>query len=721
MTNNEIEVPWGPTGEVVYKRTYSRTKPDGTKETWPETAERVATGNLALVYGAPDTWSKEVWEEFAELCHYITTFRIIPAGRHLWATGVKGRQYLFNCHVAGFEQKLSRHFEFTFMRLMEGGGVGANYSTEYLRQFGKPRNDVEVHIVCDPMHPDYEDMLSAGLLSDGYDADWAGSFEVEDSREGWAAAQTDLIDTAMSTEPVKHKERVYDVSRVRGKGARLKTFGGTASGPLPFARMMIETGKVLSEAAHSAHDFLTPLQAMEIDHETGRCVVSGGNRRSARMSILPWDDDFIFEFLACKTDPSKHWTTNVSVAIDNEFTTLLSLSEADADRMDAPVWDHWLLAQAVHARVVEGMLTNGEPGYWNKELSNAGEPTPVIATNPCGEIALESAEPCVLGHVNLDAFAPKTKGTKRDILGLVTAHRLMTRFLIRATYGDMNDPMQRDVLARNRRIGVGHLGTQSFWAKLGVRYSDVPNHRPAQAFLLDMGDVVDKAAQSYAFTLRIPVPVKTRTVAPTGSIAKLPGVSEGIHPIYARFFERRVRFSLNDPDQANTVLEARASGLTVEVDMMDPSESTAIIVYPTKEKLMDEVTALGLDPREVVQSAEQISVEDMLSFQQMYQVYWADNAVSFTVNVPAEKHQQDSMVNDPSAPVPPPSKERMDEVSKTLIRFLPTLKGTTLMVDGSRPQAPYTRITEAQYESALVKSVADSTDEDCASGACPIR
>ena len=118
----------------------------------------------------------------------------------------------------------------------------------------------------------------------------------------------------------------------------------------------------------------------------------------------------------------------------------------------------------------------------------------------------------------------------------------MTRFLIRATYGDVNDPKRGLSWTANRRIGVGHLGVQGFWAKHGLRYSRIPGDPKAESLLYVMSQAVREMARAYAFELRIPEPVKVTTVAPTGSIAKLPGVSEGIHPIYARHFERRVRF-----------------------------------------------------------------------------------------------------------------------------------------------------------------------------------
>ncbi|MGW0861330.1 ribonucleoside-triphosphate reductase, adenosylcobalamin-dependent [Streptomyces sp. NPDC002611] len=693
----DFQVPFGPTGQLVYERTYSRTLADGSKETWPDTVRRVARGNLALVHG-PDmeSWPQHARDEHDELVAFMDVFAVIPAGRHLWATGVKGRQYLFNCHVAPWGDRLSRHFEFTFMRLMEGGGVGGNYSSKYLRKYGAPRRELEVHVVCDPMHQDYEEMRAAGLLSDEYDSDWAGAFEVEDSREGWASALVDLIDTFMTDDEVKHKQRVYDVSRVRCKGSRLKTFGGTASGPGPFARMLAEVGRILSDSAAEVGEWavephLTPTEAMEIDHAIAECVVSGGVRRSARMAIVAWDDPFIDQFLMCKLDGSKHWTTNISVEIDDRF--MQALNEVTDGRHAEAV--------EVHNRVVAGMLHNGEPGLWNSSYSNEGEVGEVIATNPCGEIALEPAENCNLGHVNLDHFAPKAKHGPIDRVGLARAHRLMARFLTRATYGDVTDAEQAAKLAANRRIGVGHLGVQGFLAKQGFRYSTASYSERFRSLLADMHDVVRDEAREYAFQLRIPEPVKVTTVAPTGSIAKLPGVSEGIHPIYARHFLRRVRFSMTDPAQVKTVNDAVLAGHLVEKCIYDQSGNTMVVAYPTKEKLVAEVEAMGYDPA-IVESADEIPLDAMLAFQAMYQTEYADNAVSFTVNFPEGAYT-------------------VDEAAKIIRMWLPDLKGTTLMPDGTRAQAPYERISTEEFSQYLVTTVEDSTDEDCATGACPVR
>lgn len=697
----EDTTPWGPTGKTVYERTYRRSRKDGSRETWPETVDRVVTGNLSLVYGDPDTWSQPIKDEHKEVSALMRDMKILPAGRHLWASGVPGRQYLFNCHVSGWGEKLSDHFSFSFLRLMEGGGVGANYADKNLQKYGSVRRSLRVHIVCDPAHPDYAKMVEAGLLSAWYSHEWTGAFPVEDSREGWSSALVDLIDTFMTDAEVKHHDRVYDVSRVRAEGQPLRTFGGTASGPAPLGKLLRETGAILSEHGARPSGFLTPLGAMAIDHEIGACVVAGGNRRSARMSILPWDDPFIFDFIACKRDPSQHWTTNISVEIDDRFTQHLNQLKGGA-----PPVGYRDRAQKVLRAVIEGMLTDGEPGLWNSSLSNVGEPREVVCTNPCGEIALMPWENCNLGHVNMDAYARDANNPVRwpDNRGMLQAHRLMTRFLIRATYGDVTDPKQAQVLAENRRIGVGHFGVQGFLTKNGLRFSEAGRSAWFAQTLRMCYQAVRQEARDYAFELRIPEPVKVTTVAPTGSIAKMPGRTEGIHPVYARHFIRRVRFSTVDPDQVATVEELRAQGYRVEPCTY--AANTVVVEFPTRESLVDEVTALGLDGVSLVESADEISLRDMLGMQALYQAEYADNAVSFTVNIPEGKY-------------------RATEVEEVLTAYLPNLKGTTLMPDGTRPQAPYERISETLFRALADEighaDVGDSVDEECSNGACPIR
>lgn len=211
---------------------------------------------------------------------------------------------------------------------------------------------------------------------------------------------------------------------MRPFGAKLKTFGGRASGPLPLARMLIDVCEVLSEIA-TVGGSLNGIAAMEIDHAIAQCVVAGGVRRSARMSMMHWQDPQIEEFVRCKQETGKHWTTNISVIVDDLFWTALNMP----NQVSIMVRDQ---AHKALKWITDGMVANGEPGFWDSSLSNQGEPNEVVCTNPCGEITLQEWEPCNLGHINLAAFV-KDNG-KVDTIDLIRSHRLMARFLIRATF-----------------------------------------------------------------------------------------------------------------------------------------------------------------------------------------------------------------------------------------------------------------------------------------------
>lgn len=693
-----LETPWGPNGKAVFDRTYSGEKADGMFETWPETVMRVVRGNLGLVHGTEmGAWPKDVVHEANRLIYYMERFAIMPAGRQLAMAGRPGRQFLFNCHVSGWGEKFSEHFEFTFMRLVEGGGVGANYSTRLFKDYGAPRHPVKLVLVADEHHVDYEKMKP--YLTDKTKFIYAGAPDyVDDTREGWGSALSHVIDEAMSIYRQENRTSVVylDLSKIRPEGSPLVSSGGVASGPAPLAKMLTEVVTVLNRAWE--HNMFTPVDIMEMDHVISVGAIAGGKRRSARMSMCHWEDPMVINFINSKNGGKDFWTTNISIEIDNKFLACLEGDGSDAD----VEWAH-----LVHKTACEAVLKNGEPGYWNSDLSNEGEPGLIIATNPCGEIPLEAWENCNLGHVNLDAFVDLEYPLGYDVHKLIEAHKLTTRFLMRSTFGDVTDSKQRAVVDKNRRIGVGHMGVQAFFAKTyQLRYSEIAKARDnglmgPRGLFRTLVKTVDNAAIEYAHELRIPVPVKKRTVAPTGSVAKLPGTTEGISAIYARWFEQRIRFSMRDEREFNQVQEYMNQGFKVEVDVYDESGMTMVVVFPTENTLVAEIRALGL-PEDLVESQEQISVEDMLEFQAFYQEVWADNAVSYTVNVP-------------EGTVTP------DELDVILRKYLPKLKGTTIMVDASREQAPYTRISQEQYAVADAKRQADAVDLECATGACPIK
>lgn len=652
---------WGPLGLEIYKRTYSREKPDGTRENWQDTVERVVDGNLSFVdsrFHEPD--------EREKLFDLIYRMAMIPGGRHLWATGVPKRQFVSNCHSAGFVRNdVTEHFVFAFDELMKGGGVGSNYSNKYINIHPPIESKVSLHIVCNPNHPDIH--LFKDLLSDTYHHRVSHRYVIDDSREGWCGALAEVLRAGWEG---RDTPLIIDVSMLRPKGSPLRSFGGRSSGPDPLVRMLHRVAEIINSRVGRK---LSSLDIMEIDHEISRVVVAGGVRRSARMSVKYWADDDIFDFIHCKKEEDKHWTTNISIEVDEEFFRALRRGDRHASRVlrEASI--------AIHR--------NGEPGFWNSSLASVGEVEYPFSPNPCGEIAMPAFDLCNLGHINLSCF-PGRDDEARE------AFRLMTRFLIRATFSDIINPRQREVVSRNRRIGVGFFGYADWLAFQGVRFSESHHNEDIRSKLRSFKETCQKEAIRYACQLRIPVPIKTTAIAPTGTISNLPGVTSGCQPIFARYFKRRVRY-----EEGNENLrELIKRGFIPEPSKNEPG--TQVIAFFCKDPLVHRCERAGIDPA-IVEEQSEISLSDHLAVQAMLQKEYADNAISYTINFN-------------------PKKVRPRDIERTLRVHLPHLKGTTLMPEQSREQMPFEKITREEYEEASRKGLATVSDieVDCAGGSC---
>ena len=199
---------------------------------------------------------------------------------------------------------------------------------------------------------------------------------------------------------------------------------------------------------------------------------------------------------------------------------------------------------------------------------------------------------------------------------------------------------------------------------------------------------VIESSDNYAIELGIPKPIKHTTVAPTGTIAKLPGTTEGAHPVYSRYYERRVRYAASDPKLAELAKDH-------EIEDCIYSADTKVVVFHTKDTILNKV-----DP-DLIEQSDEIDISDMLATQALIQEHYADNAVSFTANV------------NPELP--------LEDLREAVREYLPRLKGTTIMPDASRPQSPYTRITQEQWEAATDQEVGQGFDECASGGACPIK
>jgi ribonucleotide reductase alpha subunit len=971
---------WGPIGEQVFVRSYARrVEGEDRKETWPETVLRTVDGNLGLVgaeFIEPD--------EREKLLKLLLPFDALPAGRHLSASGVKGRQFLFNCHGAGWDaNEPEAHFTFLFDELMQGGGVGANYSDRYLAALPKFTRGVELFVTCSDAHPDYDSFkhllsLPTSVIDPiGFEVDpQLGYFAIPDTREGWVDSSKHSLQAAWGI--TGYSKIVIDVSALRKKGSELKMSGGTAPGPLPLVIMLSELAAILKNIGGKKLDTLT---AMAIDHRIAKCVVAGGKRRSSRMSVKSWRDVGIFEFIDYKKMDGENWTTNISVEIDDDF---IAAFEAGDPR-----------AVKVLEAIVAGKRANGEPGIWNRSLSQQGErePEEMYCPNPCGEIGLYqwencfagdeklltkeygavrfidvvgqtvtvqtpqgwkpalisqfgeqavrrvtlapvrrntgaegyqktrstyrvdvvvtpnhrwekidgvittsldigdvvpmSAAPfeknedykkgvqhgiifgdgsadrqytdgawrhrarlfgakaeemskffdhltfpesangapeawlkceknlkelptgsegadylsgfitgwamadgtdkengathlgsshpqaetwlkenaaaagwvlraakdsgttetnygkrknplmfftlcrpdaeglawqvvaienlnetvpvycasvpgverftlasgistcnCNLGHINLQHFAGK------PLKHAVEAFRLMTRWLIRATFGDIPQPRQRAVVDKNRRIGVGFFGFHGWLALSGIRYSDCWKDEFVQKALLMFREAVDAETTKYADAIGIPRPVKTTTVAPTGSVALMPGVTTGLQPVFSPWFKRRVRYADTDDQLAID----KAKGCPVYPD--EDATATQIVEYWCEDALVSIVRGRGMDPAHLVEAQDDIEFTDYLEVQAMVQDIYANNAISFTINIPESKMPNEATM------------------VKALGKVLYRLKGTTVFPDKSRKNSPYERITKEEFEAYTGPKEISQTEDVC-KGGCP--
>lgn len=669
----DFRVPFGPIGEQVFKRTYSHVKAEGGKETWPEAVVRVVDGNLSLVepkYIEP--------EEREKLIGLLLPFGILPAGRHLNASGLKGRQFLFNCHASGWDKEdPSAHFSFLFDQLMQGGGVGANYSARYLKDMPSVSKAIDLHIICRENHTNYNEF--AHLISQHHGEKLATHIKVEDSREGWVDAVDLIVKESFKNDGTHEATIVIDVSDIRDRGMPLKTSGGIACGPEPLASMMTDLVRHLNGCVGRQ---LSSLDAMNIDHILASCVVAGGKRRSSRMSVKSWVDADIFEFINCKREDGSHWTTNISVEVDDEFYKAYN-------NRNSGFHSH---ARDVMRAIVLGKRNNGEPGIWNRSLAAKGERNPemMYCPNPCGEIGLYMWENCNLGHINMEYFA---KGMKAQMM---EAFRLMSRWLVRATFGDIPQKRQRKVVDENRRIGVGFFGFHGWLALNGIRYSDCWDSEKVVSTLRTAKEVVTASATSYATQLGIPVPVKFTTLAPTGTTAALPGTTTSGQSMMAPWYKRLVRYSTMDPE----LQVKRVEGYEVFKD--DDAPNTDIVVYWCEDPLVTKVRNAGWNPSEILEGQYDVSFENSLRVQAMLQDTYADNAISYTINLRPEDM---------------PSEEAMEEL---FIKYIPRLKGTTVFPDKSRKNAPIQPISREVFEAYAGRKEIQQVEDEC-KGGCPVK
>ncbi|MFC6255231.1 ribonucleoside-triphosphate reductase, adenosylcobalamin-dependent [Secundilactobacillus hailunensis] len=728
----EITPHWGPLGWVTYKRTYSRwIESENRHEEWDETVKRVVEGNVNLDprlhedHIDPEVIS-ELETEAQDLFKLVYSLSATPSGRNLWISGTpyqeRNGDALNNCWFVAVRPQpygdshivpeyldqdqpaVSMPYSFMFDQLMKGGGVGFSVVQDNVRQIPAVDNNITLTILVDKASQSYKDSVALGAtdkqqwLAD-HTLDDGRYYKLLDTREGWVLANANLIDMHFNgTNPDRKTNLILDVSDIRPKGAKIKGFGGTASGPMPLIEMLFDINTLLnSRVGHK----LTSVDCTDVGNLIGKTVVAGNVRRSAELALGSSDDD---AFITMKQDQKKlyhhRWASNNSVAVDTH-------------KQD-------------YTAVADSILHNGEPGIVNLELSkNYGRLVDgrqenidgaVEGTNPCGEISLANGEPC-----NLFEVFPSV--AMEQGFDLDRAFTLGTRFAKRVTFSDYDWEVSRNVIKQNHRIGISMSGIQDWILKaFGNRVVrgfkdgiDPETHEAIKEPIYDQRVVakfdelyhaIVSADNNYSEVLGCAPSLKHTTVKPSGTVAKLAGVSEGMHFHYAGYLIQRIRFQDSDP-----LLPAlRLSGYKMEPDIY--TKNTVCVEFP--------VRAAHADSKEFA-SAGTVSIAEQFATQAFLQKYWSDNAVSCTITFQLKRES--------------------DQIAGLMKQYRFSIKSTSLLpYSGSGlKQAPKEPISKNVYEQRKaqitnnVKDVYTSLNtmdkkdlelidqSDCIGGACPVR
>ncbi|HEY3489429.1 MAG TPA: vitamin B12-dependent ribonucleotide reductase [Candidatus Deferrimicrobiaceae bacterium] len=419
----------------------------------------------------------------------------------------------------------------------------------------------------------------------------------------------------------------FSFSRLRPKNDVVKSTKGISSGPISF---------------------------MTVFDAATETIKQGGTRRGANMGILRVDHPDVMEFISCKAKNDRLNNFNISIALTEDF---MKAVEADSEyslvNPHSKQAEGTLKAREVFEKMVDSAWKNGEPGMIFIDRINRDNPTPKIgaieSTNPCGEQPLLPYESCNLGSINLLAMLAGENGSTRiDYDKLKNTVHDSVHFLDNVI--DMNNyplPEIRQMTVGNRKIGLGVMGFADMLIRLGIPYDSDEALAIGQELMSFIQEESQAASANLArergafpnypvsvFPERSDVPRRnatTTTIAPTGTISIIAGVSSGIEPVFALSYIRNVM----DKDhlvEGHPLFEAemKRRGLYT-LDLM--------------RKVSEAGTLHGLEdiPEElqrVYVTAHDISPEAHLRMQAAYQKY-VDNAVSKTVNFPADATRDD--------------------------------------------------------------------------------
>lgn len=405
-----------------------------------------------------------------------------------------------------------------------------------------------------------------------------------------------------------------------------------------------------------------PISLIMMVNEVARHVLAGGKRRSALWAGLPWDHGDIEKFIT-----AKDWPTSVRALkeLDFNFPAPLDMTNISVClnddffkkvEKDQDVWN-------LYYRICKNMCKTGEPGFSVDLGKNAED----VLRNPCTEVvSSKDSDCCNLGSVNLARIG--------DVEELKRVTRLAVKFLYLGTFRSWLP--HKDFYAvreEDRRIGLGVMGLHEWCLRNGERYE--PNGELGK-WLSCWANISDDEATKFAKAMKSKRPIAVRAIAPTGTIGIVAETTTGVEPIYCVAYKRRFLNNIG-------------------------GWSTEYVIDPTVKRLMEE--GIVKDPEEIEDSIKLSRYVERRIRMQAFVQSFVDQGISSTINLPEWGE---------------PGNNNATQFAKTLLEYLPKLRGITVYPDGARAGQP---ITPVKWETAMKhQPKVEESEERCAQGVCGI-
>ena len=432
-------------------------------------------------------------------------------------------------------------------------------------------------------------------------------------------------------------------SAVKNTALIHKSGGGTG---FSFSKIRPVNDTVMSTKGVSSG----PISFMNVFDKATETVKQGGVRRGANMAVLRVDHPDIDEFINVKRNMDKLNNFNLSVAATDEFMDAVergSKYNIVNPRNNEVVGSKD--ANEVFDAIVDSAWNSGEPGLIFIDRMNDANPTPHIAqieaTNPCGEQPLLPFEACNLGSVNVSIMTDRSESGKfrMNWSRLETTVKTAVRFLDDVI--EINRyplPEIAEMVAGNRKIGLGIMGFADLLFKLGIPYDSEEALLFAEELMSFVAEKGRKASMDLAkergpfpnfagsvYDNRHMPPLRNATVttiAPTGSISILAGCSGGIEPVFALVFTRS---NLLDEDDELHEVVPEFGRIAREQDFF----SEEVFAQVAQKGSCQGILEIPRDIQRLFVTSHDISPAYHVRMQAAFQKY-TDNAVSKTVNLP---------------------------------------------------------------------------------------